>query len=560
MSEVWKKVAPPFVYLLTQSNYANWVRTLPSVIAPPRPQIRHYPTPAQSFPEQMIIPTSSSSSSTIEDFSIDSSGRKLTTDTLSHRTSSSHNHPVQHLSIRAQGKLPQRESSPIESTTPQPRRFKLAKTSAQLIAEAEAADDDDDLPSFKELADRKLKEEAIRALKEKKQKAIDADLMRRKNKSKIAPRTVLQVDSDDSDLEIEGAPEQVKLKFASTSTPTSTLVPSTPRYTQSELQMRERQRAIAQDPDHEDETTTDSQVALAGHTFGRHLRGQQVVLPSSSAPPKAVRVMNFQTGTTRLKKAPTAPVGIDQAALDNNLLAKASRQHAALRRAKDLNARRAHDERLQADARGEVEQAKQNAGGTITEMLARKKKELKERGEDIAMNGEDEDDDANDEDFEMEGGSDDRFSGQEDEAGSGSGDDDDPVSEKENVKPDQPDRQVLAEIDSDVAGEGALDSNKENLRMNRNEDDGDESMPVVHRRIGPRIEVVEEEEDEEEDNSPSIGSESPAPAAAALLAPGRMKLPSFMDATSDVGFSQFFGEGFSQVDGVGNGVREFHLL
>lgn len=386
-------------------------------------------------------------------------------------------------------------SDPIESCTPKVHRVQVQ--ASRLPPPQEVDEEEEDLPSMEEIIARQAKaaeaKELARKLLEKKQLAIAA-----------SKTVVIEDSSDDSDLEISGAPVTAARSLSRQP------LASTPKYTPSELQMREFQRANA----HGQVDTTDSQLVSAGHTFGKHLGTQQMTVSSTIATAIAAAAKPKRTGAR--------PIGgtasIDQDSFTAGLLRKSRTQHGKLRQHKELSARRAAGEKLEQGRRDEMDKARETVG--MREMLKAKRDKAIKEGP-----GEASDEDADDGEF-VPGGDVDP-EGSDDEAGSGSG--------------------------SDKEDEGQ-DENHNTIE----EDDEDDSMPVVNqRRMGaPRIAINDESAEEDEDNTVSRSHSPTVPSIPTIAAiSGRMKLPSFMDAGGDGGFSQFFGDGFSQNEG---GVRLPH--
>lgn len=453
--------------------------------------------------------------------------------------------------------LPVSSSSAIDDRSPRPSTTQGIATSSPIdvpsiplapvitrkpIEFAPDEDDDEDLPTF---------DMAEMLAKNKKQKQAEKlAALKAAAAAAAATKKAQQSDDDeDSDLEIEGAPVRAvvparKSTFAATSTPkghsrhrsTSTKLVSqptlenalsAPRATPHERLLKEIEPKFGV----VEEDLSESQTVAAARTF-------------NSAARPAIR-------TSKAGVQKVVPV-ITQEQTDKALRAKIHQQNLAARTKKQAQFRRDESTRAEEDA------GKVGAKIDVTSLLKLKAEKSKLDKEQKLAEDEDEDEDDGDyadEDEEM---------GEDDGSGSeGTGIDDmaeesdaAEVEEEETMEEADDEGNVLPRPPMNASRLGttseAIAACKENDHA-QNDDDEEESLITVPRSRA-RFVVTGDEDDEEEDAPAPVINGMTTPVAISA-GPGRIILPSFLDAGGDGGFSQFFGTAFSQAVGGNNEVR-----
>jgi hypothetical protein len=416
------------------------------------------------------------------------------------------------LSEKAQGKL--RATSPIDAT-PAPRRVVQRPAGKLTVLPVTPIHDEEEeeLPTLDEILAKKAKERLAREFAARKAAAVKEAATKR-----AATPALVVNDSDDSDLDIQGGPVAARSRAFGGSTPSGFVgaVPATLSKSARTIRDLNGPKLAHQGHQHEDDPS-ESQIAAAGHTFGKDLGVGQFVPAARRRTKKGAKPVTTEITTEQLNRS---------------LLEKARIYNLETRTKKMQQARRRDAEIVEKARGGEV------AKVDLKDILAQKENALKlakEKGDQV-----DEEDDAMDEDWEEE----ERARDSDDVVGSGS---------------------ERGTIDGDAGdGSGAEASNKEDT-ADEEEDDDEDSVAVPgpsHRRA--KVRVSSDDEDEEAtDNAPQVAPQDAVvefPVDVQKEGGQRVVLPSFLDENPDRGFSQFFGSQFSQEVGVVNDVSALSSL
>lgn len=410
-----------------------------------------------------------------------------------------------HLSEKAQGK--QRAMSPIDQTPVAVRRVvqrpnAVAKILAPATTPAQEDDEEELLPLDQMLAKQRKQEEAKKFAE---QKALAAAKAAQQVRSRRA--TTVLSDSD-SDLEIEGAPAPVRSRAFGTPDFDRASTPRT--LSKSERKIRALEPTYHHHQHEED--VTESQLADAGHAFGRDLMANHQVAAPRRRSKKGPR--------------PSAPTAIDHETLSKSLLSKAKTNNATI----------AEKKRTAWVVKSNAEAEQKRLGVTAAAVDVKALMAKKEQAMKAAAEQEEQEEQEEDEDYQEEEEAD----AEDSDAAMASG------SEAERPASSSQPAMVDDAAEEDSSAEGpAMD------------DDEDEEMPAPAVR-GKKVRLQVDSEDEEDEPAPAL-----APAAAPveanpsqfdILQEGgrRIVIPGLED--DEGGFSQFFDSQFSQDVGVVNDV------
>lgn len=399
---------------------------------------------------------------------------------------------------------------------PNPLPAPATKNLAPAPANAQDEDEEELLPLDQMLAKRQKEAEAKKLAEQKAAEAkrfaeMKAAAAAKGASGNRARRATTVLSDSDSDLEIEGAPAPIRSRVFGTPGFDRS---STPRA----LTANERKiRGFGGPPStyHQEEDASESQLAEAGHTFGRDLMANHHI----AAPRRR----------TKKGPKPQAAPAIDSDTLNRALLNKAKAQSLdmVIKKRSAFVRRRNEEEERQRLAGPEV------AKVDVKSMLEKKENALRDAAE--KGDGEDEDDeDGADEDYEEE-------EAQDSDVAMESGSDVQGPSSSQRAVLDE-------EAEEDAEAEGAAPQEDE---------DEEESMPAPILR-GKKVRLQVASDDEDEETAPTAAPTLPATVAEVpfdIQEEGgrRIAFPGLDDA-EDRGFSQFFDSQFSQEVGNVNDV------